>query len=349
MTATALWSTKARSGHPLHRICAYQGSFPPQIPAYFLDRYPAAETVLDPFCGRGTTVLEATLRRKTVYGCDAFAVARCLSSVKLRCTPQRSVLAQIEALDLSGSAPEPPSNVKPFFHPETWRQLWNLRERNPGPEVMALALGRLHGHSPGFFSTKTFNVISVSGSSLEKACAKHGTQSELRDVKKILVGAAKRFIPELALEGRGEILQADARELPLPDASVDLVVTSPPFFDTIDYEDVNWLRDWFLNQPSMPTDLAKTRSWYVCFLDDIFWELGRVLKKNAHVVFEVGPVRRQDAMSDLVLEAAQGAFEHEETLVNSFEGAGVPKISRAMNKGRETKTMENQCVILKRK
>lgn len=33
------------------------------------------------------------------------------------------------------------------------------------------------------------------------------------------------------------VIRADARELPLPDASVDLIVTSPPYFGLRSYQD----------------------------------------------------------------------------------------------------------------
>ena len=33
------------------------------------------------------------------------------------------------------------------------------------------------------------------------------------------------------------LVQGDARALPLPDASVDLIVTSPPYFGQRDYRD----------------------------------------------------------------------------------------------------------------
>lgn len=355
----ALWDLKQRQGPALHRICAYQASFPPQLPAFFLDRYPAAKTVLDPFCGRGTTLLEASLRGKVAHGCDLFPVARALSKVKLRCPPREEVLEQIDAFDLAESdAPPIPDELAPFYHPETWIQLWNLRESIPDAAVTALALGRMHGHSPGFFSAFTFNVVSLPSHRVRALNEKHGTVPEPRDVKAILRKAAERFIPELGHNGRGAVHAADARNIPLADGSVDLVITSPPFLDIVDYEGVNWLRSWFIEpnpcfrtiDRAPPTVLADVDE-YVTFLAEVLEELRRLLAPAGTIVFEVGPIKRKHALIDLVEDAGwRAGLGIVEVLENSFaasEGKSTPKISRAMYDGAETTTTSNQCVVLR--
>ena len=342
-----LWDVKARQGHSLHQMCPYQGSFPPQLPAFFLDQFPEAQVVLDPFVGRGTVALEAMLRGKTFYGVDVNPVALALSRVKVDCAQQAEVVAEIDALDLTGTAPSPPDDVEPFFHPKTWQQVYNLRESDLSPTLTALVLGRLHGHSSGFFSTTTFNVISVHGKSLRKLKQKHGTEAEFRDVPTILTKAAQRFIPDLGLVGNGTIQAGDARKLPIEDNSVDMVITSPPFLDVIDYADVNWLRLWFLKGESPPTFIRGSDT-YREFLQDCLRELARVVKPTGHIVFEVGPVKQNMALSDLVVEMAEGILQLEQVVKNTFDEAGVPKISRAMQKGKKTTTMSNDCVILKR-
>lgn len=356
----ALWDLKQKQGPALHRICAYMASFPPQLPAFFLDRYPAAKTVLDPFCGRGTTLLEASMRGKVAHGCDLFSVARALSKVKLRCPPREEVLEQIDALDLTDDAPPLPEDFEPFYHPDTWRQLWNLRESLPDSAVTALALGRMHGHSPGFFSSFTFNVVSLPPHRARALNEKHGTPPERRDVKAILRGAAKRFIPEAGHHGRGAVHAADARSVPLADGSVDLVITSPPFLDVVDYEGVNWLRSWFIEpnpcfRPSIdtepPTVLADVGA-YLIFLAEVLEELRRVLAPGGTIVFEVGPIKRKHALIDLVEDASwRAGLGVVEVLENNFaaaeKGKSTPKISRAMKGGAETTTTANQCVVLR--
>jgi len=347
-----LWDTKQRQGHSLHYICAYQGSFPPQLPAYFLDRFSDAKVVMDPFCGRGTVLLEAVLRGKLAQGYDLLPVAQTLSRAKVSCPPLQEVLDEIDALDLSGPAPEVPPKFVDLYHPKTWAELWNLRSAPRSDILTALTLGRLHGHSPGFFSSCTFNVVSLRPPSLAKQRAKYlakgdpKAQLEYRDVKALLRKAAKRFIPEEGVTGLGDVQEYDARALPDPDGVVDLVITSPPFLDVIDYNDVNWVRQWFLGAEDSPIGVFKDRSDYITFLRGVLKELHRVLSPNGTIVFEVGPVKKESRMVALVAEAAKGVFEYSGLAVNDFTGADVPKISRAMRgDGGKTSTMANHCVI----
>lgn len=348
-----MWSLKQRQGNALHRVCAFQGSFPPQLPAHFLDMFPDAKVVLDPFCGRGTTILESVLRGKVTFGADLLPVSRLLSRVKLACPSADDVAAEVDELVLSHETGPAPEHVEPFFHPATFSQLECLRRSPRSNALSALALGRLHGHSSGFFSTTTFNVISIGAESLRRLMKKHGTSAELRDVKSLLLKAARKFMPEKPIRGDGEILAADARRLPLPDGCVDLVITSPPFFDVIDYENVNWLREWFLGDRcggSRPFVTGK-RADYQNFLGDVLRELRRVVSTKARVVFEVGPVKKQGSMWELVRDQCTSLFDVERVITNSFAehggGSSVPKISRAMHCGQETTTMANQCVILR--
>lgn len=350
----SFWETKQRQGNRLHRICPYQGSFPPQLVSYFLDKYPG-EVVLDPFCGRGTVMLEAALRERVAYGIDALDTSVLLSSVKLDCPTHKEVIKEIEGLDLKKPAPPVPQEFVDLYDPKTWAELHTLRETKKSKVLTALALGRLHGHSSGFFSSKTFNVIALSPESLRKQREKHLNPLPYRNVKELLIRAANRFIPKDGIYGAGKIIKGDSRNMDIPDNSVDVVITSPPFFNVIDYPQVNWVREWFIkaDTPGVDTFLIKTRLEYLQFLTDVLVEIKRVVKPGGVIVFEVGPTRKQENMADLVLEAAKGQLIVEQILINefssSYSGNSVPKISRAMHKGKETKTTANQCVILRKK
>ena len=74
---------------------------------------------------------------------------------------------------------------------------------------------------------------------------------------------------------------------------MDLVVTSPPFLDVVNYAGDNWLRCWFCGiDPAgvRLTVLKKIEEWRDA-MTRVFVELGRVLKAGGHVAFEVGEVR----------------------------------------------------------
>jgi adenine-specific DNA methylase len=66
-----------------HGIHPYTAKLIPHIPRYFLEKYTKkGEVVLDPFCGSGTTLLEARLLERNAVGIDINPLARLISDVK---------------------------------------------------------------------------------------------------------------------------------------------------------------------------------------------------------------------------------------------------------------------------
>jgi len=70
-----------------HGIHPYPGKFIPQIPRLLIERLAPRKgsAILDPFCGSGTTLLEATLKGYPSIGIDSHPLA-CLIA-KVKCTP----------------------------------------------------------------------------------------------------------------------------------------------------------------------------------------------------------------------------------------------------------------------
>ena len=84
------------------------------------------------------------------------------------------------------------------------------------------------------------------------------------------------------VEGRARLVVGDARQIPLPDESVSLVVTSPPYWDKADYG-------------GLDTDLGR-RFGYVEFLQEIrgaFAEMARVLEPGRKLCIVTANVNQQ--------------------------------------------------------
>lgn len=76
----------ARTNYLTHSLHPYPAKFIPQIPnALIQELSSVGDTVLDPFCGSGTTLVEARLLRRHAIGMDANPLA-CLIS-RAKCTP----------------------------------------------------------------------------------------------------------------------------------------------------------------------------------------------------------------------------------------------------------------------
>src|SRR5262245_20649708 len=108
-------------------MCSYLGSFPPRVPRRIIERYVGPRTrVLDPFCGSGTTLLEAHLCGRESIGVDLNPLAVAISRAKIEPVDLPDVLHRISEIakdfrpcDLGGV----PDNVKVIFHERTLSQL----------------------------------------------------------------------------------------------------------------------------------------------------------------------------------------------------------------------------------
>jgi DNA methylase len=78
----------------LNAICPYYTMFPLDFPLSVLKRYGRKKLrVLDPFCGRGTTIFAARLKGQQSFGIDCSAIAIAIARAKLAETTDGDVLS----------------------------------------------------------------------------------------------------------------------------------------------------------------------------------------------------------------------------------------------------------------
>jgi hypothetical protein len=188
-----------------------------------------------------------------------------------------------------------------------------------------VATNRLTGHSPGFFSVYTLPPNqAVSLASQQRINLKRGQTPPKRDVPALILKKTRQLLSEplsalsSQLSASSSLFTRSSDDTPeLADDSVDLVVTSPPFLDTVDYTQDNWLRAWFCG-----IDLKRDPIWHLRSVDDwtaamtrVFAELHRVLRPGGFVAFEVGEVRHGKVQLEHYAIAAGGAAGLEPVLV----------------------------------
>lgn len=67
-----------------HAWHPFPAKFPPRLPRFFIEELSApGETVLDPMCGSGTTLVEAVALGRNAIGCDIDPLARMIAATKL--------------------------------------------------------------------------------------------------------------------------------------------------------------------------------------------------------------------------------------------------------------------------
>ena len=316
------WTAKQRAGHSIHEV-SYRACYKPQLPAYFIRKFCNPESVVyDPFMGRGTTLIEAQLHGHRVIGNDVNPLSKVLTYPRLNPPGLVAVEKRLEEIQLP-VPDEIDEELLVFFHERTLQEIYGWRTYFRDNQLDAVdawlqmvACGRLTGHSPGFFSVFTLPPnLAASVASQRRINKKRNQQPEYRDTKALIYRKSKQLLrhslPECFWRDDALLLTESADSTPqIADDSVDLVVTSPPFLDTIDYVQDNWLRMWFCG-----IEIEDGKIWQLRSLEDwgarmrdVFLELRRVLKPGGKVAFEVGEVRNgtvflEDAVAKASLDA----------------------------------------------
>lgn len=100
----------------MNGLCPYYTMFPLSFPFDALAKSKVGEWVLDPFCGRGTTILAARLRGLPSVGVDSNPVAGAIAAAKLPQVRSRDIVALARAI-LADPKPGP---VPGTPHGEFW-------------------------------------------------------------------------------------------------------------------------------------------------------------------------------------------------------------------------------------
>ena len=360
------WTARQRQGHALQEI-SYRACFKPQLPAFFIDRLTApGDTVHDPFAGRGTTPLQAALMGRHGSGCDINPLAAMLVRPRLRPPAPADLEAALATVDWSAGRIGRPE-LDAFYHRDTLRALEALRVwlaaraplEEPAPDRAAdwlrmVALNRLSGHSSGFFSGRSMPPNqAVSLAAQRRINARLGTAPPPRDIPAILLRKSRSLMRHgTDVPGGGHVFTAPAEATPqLPDGSVDLVVTSPPFLDVVHYRADNWLRCWFAGIDPDSVAIAQHRdlAGWTIMIRAVLSEQARLLRPGGHVAFEVGEVRGgRVALERAVWEAAAGLpFARLGVMINDQAFTKTANCWGVVNGTHGTNT--NRIVLLRRR
>ena len=241
--------------HPLHAIHAFAAKFPAQLPRHFIEGLsePGA-TVLDPMAGSGSTLLEGWLSGRKVVGVDLdpLAARQCRAKTTwvdpciIKEIGERVLKDARRRIDvddpLAAFRRERDTATNAFL------DYWFLQETQVELAALALAVREesdsiLRNLLEVLFSA---TIVTKSGGvsrardlahSRPHRVADKRPRSPFRMFENQVRQAARAFAevtPDLGGAG-GNVIAADSRRLPLADDSVDLVVTSPPYANALDY------------------------------------------------------------------------------------------------------------------
>jgi hypothetical protein len=311
---------KRNWGGVLHSLCSYQGKLKPAI-AHFLVRDFTApgERVLDPLAGVGTIPLEARRQGRVAVANDLSPLAATVTAAKVSPVDasrvQRVLDRLCDAVDRGPSLAVLERDcdtsfglngaIGGYFHPNTLREVLIARQffatRDTVNDVanavvMTSLLHILHGNRPYALSRRSHPVtpFAPSGPFEYRPLIPHLTRR---------LAAVVPALDALAAMPPGEVHCADFRELQTE--SVDAVITSPPFSNSLRFWSVNWLRLWlsgwapedFKTAPASFLEVEQAKS----FLP--YAELSRamhaVLKPGGRLLLHLGATRSVDMAAEI--------------------------------------------------
>jgi hypothetical protein len=281
-----------RTQYASHGLHSFAAKFPPQLVRWGIERYSEpGETVLDPMSGSGTTLVEARLLGRQALGADIDPLARLIARVKatpldpeLVAVASSALLADLDDdfARLAGARADgipfaeafPGATIPEFpnrdywFLPEVCEELALLRGR----------IDRVDGRDLREFFYVVFSALIITKSSTSVANVRDLAHSRPHFAPpRRKPDVPRAFRTRLARLSRGvadftarcqpgssvRMVGDDARALPLEDGSVDLIFTSPPYVNAIDYPrahkfSLHWLSDALGTSPEAYRELGRS-------------------------------------------------------------------------------------------
>ncbi len=201
--------------------------------------------VLDPMCGSGTVLTAAAERGHTARGFDVDPLAVLMSSVAIHPVDTERVAAEAEricarAQESSVDAPrwDDPETQKfaEYWFAATQRRQLNRLSRELDEiadgavrRALQIALSRIivtkapkASLAADTSHSRPHRVVTESNYDVYR-----GFERSVAGLRKLLDGRS--------ITGQVEVRRGDARALDLPNSSADLIITSPPYLNAIDY------------------------------------------------------------------------------------------------------------------
>lgn len=234
--------------HNVHSFHRYFGKLIPGIPRFAIKHFSEkGDVVLDPFCGSGTTLVEAMLEGRESIGVDINPLAAFVARVKttpiskyeLDQTLTDVLWAWRANPDVDSNAPVPyVVNMDHWFRPEVKAELLSLKAailRIPEAKTKDFFLGAFSAFIrsvsnadpqhvfPGY--SKRMRALDAAGRVINVEAA------FLRAVRKRILQVSSLDQNSL----RPLVLNGSLEDQAIRSSSVDLVVTNPPYISSIRY------------------------------------------------------------------------------------------------------------------
>jgi len=356
-----------------HSLHPYPAKFPPQLPKKILEDYAIkGQTVLDPFCGSGTTLVEARIFGANAIGVDVNGLAVLLSKVKA--TPLSSnqfsaiekFIAELEDNILKWKFNgRPKIKIKEIEGQEHWFQ------KNVSEEITFI-LNKITKQK----DTDVQNFLKIVLSSIIVRVSNQESDTRFAAIKKNIPDCLtlelfckraieynlriKEFYELVYDKTELQVFNADSRNLNfISDNSIDIIITSPPYANTYDYYLYHKFRKRWLdldvkfaqyNEIGSRREYSSLKEKKEKWNDDLikcFAEMQRVLKPHHFAFIVIGDSVIKKELIKIEKEISEFAPKIG-LKVNEILSSDLSKHSRIFNPSYAQKGKKEHLIILEK-
>lgn len=268
------------TGYASHDLHAFAAKFPPQLPRAFIRGLTEpGEIILDPMMGSGTAVVEAVLEGRRGIGLDIDPLALRLTQVKTTPSDPQAlgsaaykVILRAKKLTTNGYKIDRALATRFDDRTKAFIDYWFAETTQRELMALVLAIQEIADPSARRFLELNFSSIIVTKSGGVSRARDLAHSRPHLDSTKMPKNAIDQFTLRLRknlasiadLKTNGAMATAtagDARCMPFADETIDLIITSPPYANAIDYMRAHkFSLVWFGESVE---DLSRLRAEYI--------------------------------------------------------------------------------------
>ena len=337
-----------------HGFHPYPAKYTPQLVNRYLSSFcKQGYTILDPFCGSGTTIVEGAINGINSVGIDLNPIAYIVSKAKSNQYQNSDIqlidkiIRQIRTLNTNLSSdveiPDFP-NRSHWFQDNVCIELAklkskiNLVENENVKDLLLCAFSKI--------------IVKVSNQDSEVRYTAKNKNIQDGTVYNLFIETLLNYVDilktnEYRILAKTEIFNGDTLlELnQFKENYFDFVMTSPPYINTFDYYLYHKLRMFWLDYDHRPIrqkeignhhridtkDFATAKKEYVDSMSNIMHELSRVSKPNSNFVMIIGD-GIVDGITIDMSKVISELCENSNYKIQSVESVNLADITRSFNK-----------------
>ena len=308
---------------PIYNWFYYKEGFSKELVEKLIDMFSLkkGDTVLDPFCGSGTTLVACKEHEINAVGLDVLPTAIFASRVKTAdydpsfLREEAKTLFRIKFQHLEWEFPKPMRAMINKYALQDIAFFSSIINQLDGKEFFTLAL--LNASIKVSYAWKDGGVIKI---------RRHPTPPMRKLFQRVVYNMIKDIENTETSDASVSVVQCDSRQMQLDDESIDAIITSPPYLNNIDYTKLYAIEDFFMNMRHVPAvrsfmgvrDGKDREDAYFEDMKQSLSKMYRVLKPKGKAAIILGNAYLgKEVESDFILShiAAETGFEVEKIIV----------------------------------